>query len=84
MPTQLKLHDVVVSKVAEGHLLLVRTDTPGNGFSLLFRGTAWNVQYAVARGAKLAGVKGGDLWYSDDSMVSFQFLETFRAMPGVH
>jgi hypothetical protein len=80
----LKLHDVVVSKVPEGHLLLVMTDTPGDSLSLLFRGTEWNVRYAVARGARLASIKGGNLWYTADSMVTFEYLETFRAAPDVH
>src|SRR5687768_10223667 len=48
----LVLHDVVVSKVPEGHLLFVKTDVPGDSLSLLFRGTEWSVQYAVARGAR--------------------------------
>jgi len=82
--SELKLHDVVVSKVPEGHLLHVMTDAPGDSLSLLFRGTEWNVQYAVARGARLASIKGGNLWYTADSMVTFEYLETFRAAPDVH
>lgn len=66
----------------EGHLLLVMTSMPGDSLSLLFRGTDWSVQYAVARGARLASIKGGDLWYTADSMVTFEYLETFRAAPG--
>jgi hypothetical protein len=34
----------------------------GDSLSLLFRGTDWSVQYAVARGARLASIKGGNLW----------------------
>jgi hypothetical protein len=80
--TALALHDVVVSKVRDGHLLLVMTSMPGDPLSLLFRGTDWSVQYAVARGARLASIKGGDLWYTADSMLTFEYLETFRAAPG--
>ena len=75
----LALHDVVVSKVPEGHLLFVMTNTPGESLSLLFRGSEWTVQYAVARGARLASRKGGSLWYTADSMVTLEYLETFRA-----
>jgi hypothetical protein len=81
--TALALHDVVVSKVPEGHLLFVMTAMPGDSLSLLFRGTDWSVQYAVARGARLAGIKGGDLWYTADSMATFEYLETFRATTDV-
>jgi hypothetical protein len=75
----LAVHDVVVSRVPEGHLLFVMTAMPGDPLSLLFRGTDWSVQYAVARGARLASIKGGDLWYTADAMVTFEYLETFRA-----
>lgn len=80
----LALHDVVVSKVPEGHLLFVKTDPPAAAWSLLFRGTQWSVQYAVARGARLASTKGGNLWYTADSMVTLEYLETFRAVANVH
>lgn len=79
----LVLHDVVVSKVPEGHLLFVMTNVPGDPLSLLFRGTEWSVQYAVARGARLASSKGGYLWYTADSMATLEYLETFRAARGV-
>jgi hypothetical protein len=79
----LVLHDVVVSKVPEGHLLFVKTDVPGDSLSLLYRGTEWSVQYAVARGARLASSKGGNLWYTADSMATLEYLETFRAARGV-
>jgi hypothetical protein len=80
----LRPNDVVVSKVLEGHLLLVMTDTPGEPLSLLFRGTAWNVQYAVARGARLASIKGGNLWYTTDRTATLEYLATFRAGARVH
>ena len=80
----LALHDVVVSKVPEGHLLFVMTNSRADSLALLFRGTQWSVQYAVARGARLAGRKGGNLWYTADSMVTLEYLETFRAAADVH
>jgi hypothetical protein len=80
--SSLALHDVVVSKVPEGHLLFVMTNMPGDPLSLLFRGTQWTVQYAVARGARLASKKGGSLWYTADSLITFEYLETFRAAGG--
>jgi hypothetical protein len=80
----LALHDVVVSKVPEGHLLFVMTNTPGDSLSLLFRGTEWTVQYAVARGARLASRTGGNLWYTAGAMVTFEYLETFRVAADVH
>jgi hypothetical protein len=82
--SDLKLHDVVVSKVPEGHLLLVMTNMPGDALSVLFRGTDWNIQYAVARGARLAGIKGGDLFYTSDAMVTLEYLETFRPRTHSH
>ncbi len=60
----LTVDDVVVSKVEDGHLLLIVTPDPADRLSLLYRGNAWNVQYAVARGARLASRKGGNLWYT--------------------
>ena len=80
----LALHDVVVSKVPEGHLLFVMTNMPGESLSLLFRGSEWTVQYAVARGARLASRKGGSLWYTADSMATLEYLETFRAGADTH
>jgi hypothetical protein len=81
--TALALDDVVVSKVPEGHYLLVMTNMPGDPLSLLFRGTDWTVQYAVARGARLASIKGGNLWYTADRMATFEYLESFRRAPGL-
>lgn len=81
--SELAVHDVVVSKVPEGHLLFVMTDTPADSMSLLFRGPKWTVQYAVARGARLASTRGGSLWYTD-SMATFEYLETFRAAADAH
>jgi hypothetical protein len=76
--TSLKLDDVVVSKVQEGHVLLIVTDPPGDRLSLLYRGNDWSVQYAVARGARIASGKGGALWYTSDQAASLEYLETFR------
>jgi hypothetical protein len=73
-----ELNDVVVSKVRDGHLLLIVTGTRADHLSLVYRGSAWNVQYAVARGARLASGKGGNLWYTADEMVTLEYLETFR------
>jgi hypothetical protein len=42
-------------------------------------GDGWNVQYAVAKGARLAAGKGGDLWYTSDALTTLEYLETFRA-----
>jgi hypothetical protein len=75
----LKLNDIVVSKVENGHHLLIVTAMPSDPMSLVYRGDGWNVQYAVARGARLAEGKGGDLWYTSDGLATLQYLETFRA-----
>jgi hypothetical protein len=36
------------------------------------------VQYAVAKGARLAAGKGGTLWYTSDELRTLEYLETFR------
>ena len=77
--SELKLNDVVVSKVEDGHHLLIVTAIPNQELSLIYRGDGWNVQYAVARGARLAEGKGGDLWYTTDQLATVEYLETFRA-----
>jgi hypothetical protein len=79
----LKLNDIVVEKVEQGHHLLIVTAMPGDPLSLVYRGDGWNVQYAVARGARLAEAKGGDLWYTSDGLATFEYLETFRAGRGL-
>lgn len=79
----LELNDVVVSKVQDGHQLLIVTAMPDDRLSLVYRGNDWNVQYAVARGARLASRKGGNLWYTSDRATSFEYLETFRGDPRV-
>ena len=38
--------------------------------SLIYRGNGWNVQDAVARGARLAQGKGGDLLYTSDELAT--------------
>jgi hypothetical protein len=76
--SKLKLNDVVVSKVEDGHHLLIVTAMPNEPMDLVFRGDGWNIQYAVARGARLAEGKGGDLWYSSDQLETLEYLETFR------
>ena len=76
-----KLNDVVVTRVADGHHLAIVTAMPDDRMSLVYRGEGWNVQYAVARGAKLAEQRGGDLWYSADEVVVPEYLETFRRAP---
>jgi hypothetical protein len=76
--TALTLDDVVVSKVQDGHVLLIVTALPADRLSLLYRGNDWSVQYAVARGARVASVKGGALWYTSDQAASLEYLETFR------
>ena len=83
----LKLNDIVVSKVANGHQLLIVMAMPDDQMSLVYRGDGWNVQYAVARGARLAEGKGGDLWYTSDALATLEYLETFRhgrRLPSVH
>ena len=77
--SELKLNDIVVSKVEDGFHLLIVTAMPDDKLSLMYRGDGWNVQYAVARGAKLAEGKGGDLWYTEDDLATLEYLETFRA-----
>lgn len=77
--TDLKLNDIVVSRVEDGYHLLVVTASPDDGISLVYRGDRWNVQYAVAKGARLASGKGGDLWYTSDALTTLEYLETFRA-----
>ncbi len=81
--SDLKLNDVVVSQVESGHHLLIVTDMPDDEMSLVYRGDGWNVQYAVAKGARLAAGKGGDLWYSADGLTTLEYLETFRAERGL-
>jgi hypothetical protein len=76
--TVLKLHDIVVSRVEDGHHLLIVTAMPDDRMSLVYRGNGWNVQYAVARGARFAEGKGGDLWYTSDNLATLEYLETFR------
>jgi hypothetical protein len=76
-----RLNDVVVAMVAEGHHLLIVTAMPDDRMSLVYRGEGWNVQYAVARGAKLAEQRGGDLWYSTGELAPPEYLETFRRAP---
>ena len=81
--SELKLNDVVVSKVEDGHHLLIVTAMPNDQMSLIYRGDGWNVQYAVARGARLAEGKGGDLWYTSDELSTLEYLETFRSGRGL-
>jgi hypothetical protein len=76
--SNLKLNDVVVSQVDDGHHLLIVTAMPDDAMSLVYRGDGWNVQYAVAKGARLASGKGGDLWYSSDKLATLEYLESFR------
>ena len=75
----LKLNDIVVSKVEDGHHLLAVTAKPDDHMALVYRGDGWSVQYAVARGARLAAGKGGDLWYTSDDLATLEYLETYRA-----
>ena len=77
----LKLDDVVVSKVQDGHLLWIVTAHPSDRLSLMYRGNNWNVQYAVARGARLVSRRGGNLWYTSDETATLEYLETFRRDP---
>lgn len=81
--SELKLNDIVVSKVDDGHHVLIVTAMPDDPMSLVYRGDGWNVQYAVARGARLAEGKGGDLWYTSDELVTLEYLETFRSKRGL-
>jgi hypothetical protein len=75
----LKLNDIVVSQVEGGYHVLIVTAMPHDQMSLVYRGDGWNVQYAVAKGARLAAGKGGDLWYTSDKLDTLEYLETFRA-----
>ena len=77
--TVLKLNDIVVSRVDDGYHLFIVTAMPDDEMSLVYRGDGWNVQYAVAKGARLAAGKGGDLWYTADKLTTLEYLETFRA-----
>ena len=54
--SNLKLNDVVVSQVEDGHHLLIVTAMPDDEMSLVYRGDGWNVQYAVAKGRHLPSV----------------------------
>jgi hypothetical protein len=74
----LDVDDVVVSKVQAGHVLWIVTLGPGDRLSLMNRGNGWNVQYAVARGARLASGRGGNLWYTSDETGTLEYLGTFR------
>ena len=75
----LAINDVVISKVAGGHELLVVDDSP-TALTLLYRGNGWSPHYASARGAKLATRKGGALWYTNDGATHLEYLETFRVL----
>jgi hypothetical protein len=75
------LNDVVVSRVPDGYHLAIVTSMPDDRMSLVYRGDGWNLQYAVARGAKLAEQRGGDLWYVADDLGAPEYLETFRRSP---
>ena len=77
--SELKLNDIVVSRVEDGHYLFIVTAMPDDHISLVYRGDGWNVQYAVARGARLAESKGGSLWYTSDELTTLEYLETFRS-----
>lgn len=78
----LKLNDIVVSQVEDGHHLLIVSAGPDE-LALVYRGDGWNVRYAVAKGARLAAGKGGDLWYTADDLATLEYLETFRAQPNL-
>ena len=71
--SELKLNDIVVSRVEDGHHLLIVTAMPDDRISLVYRGDGWNVQYAVARGARLAEGKGGNLWYTSDDLDTLEY-----------
>ena len=75
----LKLNDIVVSQMEGGYHLLIVTAIPDDEMSLVYRGDGWNIQYAIAKGARLAAGKGGDLWYTSDKLTTLEYLETFRA-----
>jgi len=72
-----------VSKAEHGYNLLIVTVMPNDPVSLVYRGDGWNIQYAVARGARLAEDKGGDLWYTADALTTVEYLETFRQGRGL-
>jgi hypothetical protein len=76
----LDVDDVVVSKIQDGHVLWIITADPRDRLSLRDRGHDWNVQYAVARGARLASSKGGKLWYTCDGTATLEYLATFPAI----
>ena len=75
---QLAINDIVVSRTGAGHDVLIVTRLPHDRLSLLYRGDGWNVEYAVARGARIASNKGGDLWFTSDGLQTVKYLETFR------
>lgn len=75
----LKVNDIIVSKTEDGHNLSIVTAMPHDRASLVYRGEGWTVQYAVARGAKLAETHGGDLWYTANEFETLEHLGTFRA-----
>lgn len=77
--SSLKLNDIVVSRVDDGYHLLIVTAMPDDDMSLVYRGDGWSMQYAVAKGARLAAGKGGNLWYTADQLTTLEYLETFRA-----
>ena len=77
--SSLERNDIVVSRVRDGHNISIVSATPSDPISLVYRGDGWNVQYAVARGARLASSKGGRLWYTIDDFMRLEYLETFRA-----
>jgi len=75
---KLKLNDVVVSRAPGGYEILIVTSAEHHPVDLVYRGEGWKLQYAVARAARLAGGKGGDLWFTDDRLATVEYLETFR------
>jgi len=75
----LDVDDVVVSKVQDGHLLWIVTADPSDRLSLMQRGNDWNV--TVARGARLASGRGGNLWYTSDETATLEYLATCRGDP---
>lgn len=74
----LNVDDVIVTRTAEGHLLSIVTADPSDRLSLVYRGIGWNLQYSVARGARLAGARGGHLWYASDEGATLEYLQSFR------
>ena len=61
--------------------------SPGpDEFSLVYRGDGWNVQYAVAKGARLAAGKEGYLWYTSDDLGTLEYLRDVpeRSKPGCY